>query len=304
MQQCGLKCHYGQNRASQLVMGQSRVKLAVYWRDETMKSIQLKREIESKLTNDNWVTSYNREQETLRIVDKRVDKGVTINLANLAPKFEQDKEKALTETLNTITEGLRLLTTELELSGNEHRIFPVIRSTSFPTETPDGRQMIHSDHTAETRVFYALDQGASYALIDRKALENENKTLEEIKEAALFNVRSLSNEMKEDKVAGNTFYFLSIGDGYEASRLLNDTLLKEMNEKALGQLTVAVPHHDVIIFGDIQNEVGYDVLAQMVFQFFSEGGLPITALPFMYENEELEPIFILAQKKRKETKKE
>ncbi|WP_078579485.1 DUF1444 family protein [Salipaludibacillus agaradhaerens] len=269
-----------------------------------MKSIQIKREIESKLTNNNWVTSYNREQDTLRIVDKRVDKGVTINLANLAPKFEKDKEKALQETINTITEGLRLLTAELELSGRERHIFPVIRSTSFPTETPDGRQLIYSDHTAETRIFYALDQGGSYSLIDKKTLEKEKKTFEEIKETALFNIRSLNNEMKEDKVAGNTFYFLTTGDGYEASRLLNETLLKEMNEKALGQLTVAVPHHDVIIFGDIQNEVGYDVLAQMVFQFFSEGGLPITALPFMYENGELEPIFILAQKKRQETKKD
>lgn len=269
-----------------------------------MRPIQMKREIEAKLNNENWVTSFDREQETLRIIDKRVDKGVTINLSNLASKFEKNKDQALTETMNTITEGLRLLTTEVILNGNERNIFPVIRSTSFVTETSDGRNLLHTDHTAETKVFYAVDQGTSYSLIDEGMLKKEGKTFSEIQEASQFNVRSLNHTMREDKVAGNTFYFVSMNDGYDASRILDDALLKKMEEKALGQLTVAIPHHDVLIFGDIQNETGYDVLAQMVFQFFSEGRVPLTALPFMYENGELEPIFILAQKKPKQTKKD
>ncbi|MCE7791425.1 DUF1444 domain-containing protein [Salipaludibacillus sp. CUR1] len=269
-----------------------------------MKPIQLKREIEKQLDNENWVTSFDREQETLRIIDKRVDKGVTINLGNLAPRMKENKDQVLQETLKTIKEGLRLLTAEVNLAGNERHIFPVIRATSFPTETKDGRKLVFADHTAETRVFYAVDQGTSYSLIDENMLEKDNKTLNEIQEAAQFNLRSLKHTMKEDKVAGNTFYFLSMDDGYDASRILNESLLKEMDEKVHGQLTVAVPHHDVLIFGDIQNETGYDVLAQMVFQFFSEGRVPITALPFMYEDGELEPIFILAQKKPKETKKD
>ncbi|PYZ93791.1 DUF1444 domain-containing protein [Salipaludibacillus keqinensis] len=269
-----------------------------------MKPIQLKREIESQLTNEHWVTSFDREQGTLRIIDKRVDKGLTINLANLAPKFEENKEQALEDTMKTIKEGLTLLTTEVKLAGNESHIFPVIRSTSFETETNDGRKLLHADHTAETRVFYAVDQGASYSLIDEEMLAKEGKTFQEIQEAAKFNLRSLKHTMKQDKVAGNTFYFLSMDDGYDASRILNESLLKEMSDKALGELAVAIPHHDVLIFADIQNETGYDVLAQMVFQFFSQGRVPLTALPFMYENGELEPIFILAQKKPKEAKKD
>ncbi|WP_280769958.1 DUF1444 domain-containing protein [Salipaludibacillus daqingensis] len=269
-----------------------------------MKPIQMKREIEAKLTNENWVTSFDREQGTLRIIDKRVDKGVTINLDNLTPKFEKNKDQALEETMKMITEGLRLLTAEVSLTGNEQHIFPVIRTTSFETETNDGRKLLHSDHTAETKIFYAVDQGNSYSLIDEGMLEKAGKTFAEIQEMSQFNVRSLTHTMREDKVAGNTFYFVSMNDGYDASRILDDVLLKKMDEKTLGQLTVAIPHHDVLIFGDIQNETGYDVLAQMVFQFFSQGRIPLTALPFMYENGELEPIFILARKKPKETKKD
>lgn len=269
-----------------------------------MQPIQIKREIEEKLNNENWMTSFDREQATLRVIDKRVNKGVTINLDNLKSKFDDNKDQALNETMKMIIEGLNLLTTEVLLNGNERNIFPVIRSTSFETETSDGRKLLHTDHTAETKVFYAIDQGTSYSLIDEGMLEKEGKTFAEIQEASQFNVRSLNHKMREDKVAGNTFYFVSMNDGYDASRILDENLLKKMDEKALGQLTIAIPHHDVLIFGDIQNETGYDVLAQMVFQFFSEGRVPLTALPFMYEDGELEPIFILARKKPKETKKE
>ncbi|MDQ0254988.1 uncharacterized protein YtpQ (UPF0354 family) [Evansella vedderi] len=267
-----------------------------------MKPLQMKRAIEERITNKNWVTSYDRESESLRVIDKRYNKGVTINLSSLKNKFESNKEKALEEVIHYVSEGLSLLERSVVLKGNEKNIFPVIRSTSFPTEVEDGREFIYSDHTAETRVFYVIDHGASYSLIDKDTLEKDGKTLREIEEMALFNVRSLPYPMKEDEVAGNKFYFLHTDDGYDASRIMNEPLLKEMERKVEGDLAVAVPHQDVLIFADLRNETGYDVLAQMVFQFFSEGRVPITALPFLYENGELEPIFILARRKPKEKK--
>lgn len=69
-----------------------------------------------------------------------------------------------------------------------------------------------------------------------------------------------------------------------------------------GELAIGVPHQDVLLFADIHNEMGYDILAQMMMQFFAEGQIPITSLPFLYEDKKLEPIFILAQKKPKRDK--
>lgn len=69
-----------------------------------------------------------------------------------------------------------------------------------------------------------------------------------------------------------------------------------MKANALGELVVAVPHQDVLIVADIQNETGYDIIAQMNMKFFAEGRVPITSLPFVYDNKHLEPIFILAKK--------
>ncbi len=185
------------------------------------------------------------------------------------------------------------------LDGNERNIFPIIRATSFPTETKEGQTLLYDEHTAETRVYYVIDLGESYTLIYEDLLNNSSWTKARIKELASFNLRSLPQPLKEDEVAGNKFYFLRAKDGYDASRILDQSLLDKMNKQATGQLGIAIPHQDVLIFADLVNERGYDVLAQIALQFFGEGRVPVTALPFMYEDGELEPTFILAHRKPK-----
>jgi uncharacterized protein YtpQ (UPF0354 family) len=131
-------------------------------------------------------------------------------------------------------------------------------------------------------------------------IQRENWQGDRIREIALFNVRSLSTEMKSDIVAGNAFYFLNTNDGYDASRILNESWLREMKDKIEGTMAVAIPHQDVIIIADVKNDTGYDILAQMAMSFFASGHVPITALSFLYEENELEPIFIMGKNKKRE----
>ena len=155
------------------------------------------------------------------------------------------------------------------------------------------------DHTAETRVYYAVDLGNTYRLVDEQMLSQLSLTAEQVKEAAKFSVKQLVTPLKRDEVSGNVYYFLNSNDGYDASRILNKAFLNEMKSKIEGEMTVSVPHQDVLIIGDIRNDVGYDVLAQMTMHFFTVGMVPITSLSFVYDNEKLEPIFILAKNKSK-----
>src|SRR5699024_12044008 len=101
-----------------------------------------------------------------------------------------------------------------------------------------------------------------------------------------FNLRSLDNDYKKDTVADNDFYFVATQDGYDASRILNEAFLEEMLANSKGELAVAVPHQDVLIFADIRNKAGYDILAHMTMIFFAEGRIPITSLSFIYRSEE------------------
>lgn len=262
-----------------------------------MDSKALKAILEKKLAKSDRQFIFDNEKESLRIEDKQTQKGINLSLPGLVSRYEREKDKAIEDIVYYVNEALKIMSQSQHLSGREQHIFPVIRSTSFPTETEDGKKLVYKTHTAETRIYFAVDLDQSYRLIDKDWMENEHVDEKILMEMASFNLRGLSYDMKEDKVAGNTFYFLNTNDGYDASRILNQVFLEEMAEKMEGDCTVAVPHQDVLIIGDIVNKEGYDVLAQMTMHFFTNGNIPITSLPFIYENAKLEPIFILAKTK-------
>lgn len=262
---------------------------------EKMTVQKIRRMLEEKLTHPNWVFTYDREQESLRIADKETNKGINIALQGVLAKYElTNDQKAIDEYVYYVKEALTSMKMPIKLNGAERHIYPVIRSTSFPTTSNDV-PLVFDEHTAETRIYYAVDLGKSYKLIDEKLLQKENLQKSTIKEMAMFNVRSLPTNVKEDTVAGNIFYFVRVNDGYDASRILNESFLDSFKNKITGSMTVAVPHQDVLIIADIQNEVGYDVLAELTMSFFVNGKIPITALSFLYEEGKLEPIFILGK---------
>lgn len=269
----------------------------------TMTSIKLKRILEDEFKKKDYRTSYNRDEDVFRVEWRNTREGVSVKLPTVIAKYNERGQVALDELIEHLKHGLEMMNFNYDLTNKEEHIYPVIRSTSFPTETKAGKKLLFKEHTAETRVFYALDIGKSYRLIDESML-SEKWTKERISEIALFNNRSLFTDLKEDHVRGNTFYFLASQDGYDASRILNEKFLNEYLEKMNGEMTVSVPHQDVLIIGDIQNDVGYDILAQMTMKFFAEGRIPITSLSFVYDEKGLEPIFILAKNKPKTDDKE
>lgn len=266
-----------------------------------MDTKKIKTELEKRLKHSSRKFTFDREKDQLRIENIRTGRGITVSLPGIIAKWHEQKDQAIDEVVYFVEEGLQAMEDQVvTLSGSESKIYPVIRSTSFPTNTEDNVPFIFDEHTAETRIFYALDLGNSYRLIDENLLKSQNWTIKRLRETALFNVRALPVDMKEDSVAGNKYYFVRSNDGYDASRILNQSLLKEMKEKISGTMVLAVPHQDVLLIADIQNNAGYDILAQMAMSFFTSGRVPITALSFLYENSELEPIFILGKNRKKE----
>lgn len=260
-----------------------------------MDSIKLKNILEKRLHAENRRFAFDRKNDEFRVENTDTDKGITISLPGIISKWHAAKEKAIDEVVYYVEEALAVMGTEQTLSEKEKNIYPVIRSASFPSEAAEGVPFVTDDHTAETRIYYALDLGKTYRLIDEQLMKKENWQKERIRDIARFNLRTLSAAMKKDIVADNIFYFLNTNDGYDASRILNEKFLKDMSEKVEGEMTVSVPHGDVLIIGDIRNETGYDVLAQMTMSFFTNGHIPVTALSFLYEEGHLEPIFIMAK---------
>lgn len=265
-----------------------------------MESPQLVKQIKLQLGEEKYTFTFDEKHDKLRLDHKTLGRGMDILLGDILAKYNLKKEQAIDEIIYTIEQTFVAMEREQNEGFNGlAAVYPVIRSTSFPKASTEGHAFVTTKHTAETRIYYALDLGTTYRLIDESMLPILKVTVEQVREAARFSVKKLPTSVKRDEVSGNVYYFLNQNDGYDASRILNEGFLKEMESQIEGEMTVSVPHQDVLIIGDIRNEVGYDVLAQMTMHFFTVGAVPITSLSFVYEDGHLEPIFILAKNKVK-----
>jgi len=271
-----------------------------------IKSEQLVSLLKQRLNEDKFDFEFDKKHDKLRLNHKKIGKGMELSLPGILTKYNDKQGAAIDEVVYTIEQTFNAMEQEMEQGfQTTTQIYPVIRATSYPQASKEGHAFITTEHTAETRIFYALDLGKTYRFIDESMLEVLQLTVEQIREMARFSVKQLPTVYKKDEVAGNIFYFVNANDGYDASRILNESFLKEMQTNIEGDMTLSVPHQDVLIVGDIRNETGYDVLAQMTMHFFAVGTVPITSLSFIYEDGELEPIFILAKNRvKKEQEKQ
>lgn len=260
-----------------------------------MNVFQMRDKLKARLIHLNVDFKFDREEETLRIYRTDNHKGVTIKLNAIVAKYEEQKDKIIDEIVYYVEEAIAQMGDHSLEKMEDLKIMPVVRATSFDKKTKEGHSFIYSEHTAETNIYYALDLGKSYRLIDESMLKTLNMTEQQIKEVSLFNVRKLKNKYSTDEVKGNIFYFINSNDGYDASRILNTSFLNEVQEQCEGEMLVAVPHQDVLIIADIRNKTGYDVMAHLTMEFFTKGLVPITSLSFGYDKGHLEPIFILGK---------
>lgn len=260
-----------------------------------MNVFQMRDKLKARLNHLNVDFKFDREEETLRIYRTDNHKGVTIKLNAIVAKYEEQKDKIIDEIVYYVEEAIAQMGDHSLEKMEDIKIMPVVRATSFDKKTKEGHSFIYSEHTAETNIYYALDLGKSYRLIDESMLKTLNMTEQQIKEMSLFNVRKLKNKYSTDEVKGNIFYFINSNDGYDASRILNTSFLNEVQEQCEGEMLVAVPHQDVLIIVDIRNKTGYDVMAHLTMEFFTKGLVPITSLSFGYDKGHLEPIFILGK---------
>lgn len=90
----------------------------------SMTSIEMKRKLRERFSEDHWQTHFDRDKDTFRIEWKDTEQGVTISLPGLISKWENRKEKALDEIEAHIREALRIMSEKQQLEGKESKFFP------------------------------------------------------------------------------------------------------------------------------------------------------------------------------------
>ena len=192
-----------------------------------MNSGKLLEILKKRLPSEHFDWDLDLKFDKVRLEHKLLKKGMDISLPEIISRYNMKKDAAIDEIVYTIDETFKAMERE-QKDGfqGEIKIYPVIRSTSFPEETSNGHRFIMKDHTVETRIYYALDLGTTYRLIDNSMLEAMELTETELMESALFRVRSLPTSMKKDEVDGNIYYFVNNNDGYDASSNIEHSIFK------------------------------------------------------------------------------
>ena len=182
---------------------------------------------------------------------------------------------------------------ELSLVGQEQNVFPVLRHASLIKKNPE--RWVTKPHTADTFLLYALDLGEGYTLVERSLLADATWTEEQLHHHALENLQKLPFTVKTQEVAGNRIHFISPPDGYAASRILLESVIRQFDASKHGDsLGVAIPHQDVLIIADMVGDAGANLLARLTYDFASKGQVPISVLPFYWEDGELTPFLVIS----------
>src|SRR5699024_9151385 len=229
-----------------------------------MNIFQLKDKVIEKLSEkrSDFNTSFDREKEMLIIEHHANKKEIHVSLSKVIAKYKKDSN-FVDEIVYYIDETLERMKEE-KIDPEQAVIYPVVRSTSFPDKTKSGVDFIKDSHTNETDIYYAIDFNKSYRLIDEELASSLGMRQEDIRTLADNNLRKLKIELSRDTIQENDFYFVNHNDGYDASRILNEGFLNEMHGKCEGEMMVGLPHQDVLIIADVKNNVGYDIMAQMM----------------------------------------
>ena len=154
-----------------------------------MNVFQMRDTLKQRLKHLDVDFKFDREEETLRIYRRDNFKGVTIKLNAIVAKYEEQKEKIIDEIIYYVEEAIAQMDDNGLSKMKDIQVMPVIRSTSFDKKTKKGHQFVIEEHTAETNIYYALDLGKSYRLIDESMLKTLGLTSQQIKEMSMFNIR-------------------------------------------------------------------------------------------------------------------
>lgn len=203
------------------------------------------------------------------------------------PNHEQEILQSAVGQIVVAIEGIGV---RRQLRGQEHAIYPVLRHHSF-AKSERAKTVILRSHTAETVLLYALDYGRGYTIIDQQMVAESGWTTDELHTYAMQNLRKLPlDNVRTQQVGPHFIHFITPKDGYAASRVLLDDVLAQYDKQKQGRmLGVAIPHQDVCILADLADESGGQLLARLTYDFASKGPVPITPIPFLFEDSELVP---------------
>jgi len=166
------------------------------------------------------------------------------------------------------------------------RIVPIVKDRRWLVEIARGAkdppESVFDNFNDELVIVYAEDTPNTIRYLTPKSLEESGFTKKQLRDLAVQNLRQL---LREPEVRpGPLVSTISVGGDYEASLLLFDQLWSSGRIKVDGEIVVAVPSREILMFTGSRNAAGVAKLRELATQAVRESSYRLTDTLFVYRN--------------------
>lgn len=124
-------------------------------------------------------------------------------------------------------------------------------------------------------IFYAFDQPTCFTMVAYRDIDRLALTERQLHDLALVNLRQTIPQLQLHEVSPGVF-MLTCGGDFEATTLLLDEVWEQVAGMICGDLVVAVPSRDVVMFAGSENREGMAFMRSKVSQILEMGDRVLT----------------------------
>jgi uncharacterized protein YtpQ (UPF0354 family) len=164
------------------------------------------------------------------------------------------------------------------------RVVPIIKDRKWLVEITRGTDIknVFDDFNEQLVIVYAEDTPATIRYLTPKILQESGFAKRQLRDLAVANLRQL---LREPEVRiGPLVSLISVGGDYEASLLLFDNLWSSGQIKVDGEIVVAVPSRELLLFTGSRNAEGLAKLQELATQAVRESPYSLNDTLFVYRN--------------------
>lgn len=158
-------------------------------------------------------------------------------------------------------------------------ILPVLRPASILDGLPQMKDVVSAPFVADMVKLYVFDSPNLLAYVTTQDMQRLGLDANMIDALALQNFQTRFSKVNID---GDSIYIISLGGNYGSSFMLARSTWEALDEK-LGQVIVAIPARDVLVFTDRANEGAEAALRRLTDKLYGEFDHPLTRTIFLWD---------------------
>jgi uncharacterized protein YtpQ (UPF0354 family) len=143
--------------------------------------------------------------------------------------------------------------------AGKDNLIAIVKDHEYLALSHGNRDPVVREHLAgDLWIVYALDLPSATQALAESTMKKLNIAPEELRSLAIGNLRRILPDI--ERHGGGPWYMLTAGGDYTASLLLLEDVWEQLKESVEGDIVVAVPSRDVVLFTGSRSKEGIETI--------------------------------------------